>query len=454
MDDPSSGRSRKIAEDAATVVRNYLGLSPNKNLTATQLIDELEKKIKAIRPKEHAAVREGCLAILACKHVLGDLKRLNELLLLLREREILESCPKLCITFQDLAWDDYYTGGNIKYPDVRALQAKCCKPNDIVQKMQLFFLLQNDRRQKCTFVPASISDFNDDDEEKKKCPALLIPSSGKHGKWLGEALAKPKEFWWVRCLEFCRVIFLVSADEAADYEQFAKWKIDVVTYTGFGMGCGRAAGIALAKKLNRVCMMTDDRTVDLFWNETSVTKDDMANLAKAFRKAPFINGVLPKGELNILTIINPAAPQHVTFSPFFIASKEDKALHLFCKMFEAYLNDQKAPCPISRTSGNLRVGFDGANPNYENTAAKYEGSKGEALAKVTKCDLYKSTDEVPLVWDYLKGKKGFLNLWDAIKMQDSAMYLLLKEIHDHLTSGKASAEDWDAFDAYIRPWFT
>lgn len=464
--DSVPAKSTTVEEDAEAVLRKYLGITKKVNHKA--LLDALEKKINEIKstnPKKALELQAASAAVAGCMRseaFRGSLPRLIDLLNLLKEREIHEECPNLCIKFQDLAWDDYYKGGNIKYPDVRALEANCCPQKDpLIQKMQLFFLLQNERRLRSRFNPWPRNVVTDNNDKLKQCPAILIPSGGKDGAWLGKALKDPENFWWVRCKEFAKIVFLISAVEVDAYKPFADKGIDVVSYEGFGMGCGRAAGILVAMQLQRLCIMTDDRTKGLCLSEKEATREMMLEIQTRSGEFPFITGVQPKGELNILTLINPksTSPERVCFSPFFIASKEDKALHLYCEILEWYLAAKGIGGPecITRTAYDLRVRFDSANPTYENNAVVYKGEKGNVLSALTDSHQYRAPDATTILnWTHLMANRKFLNLWDAIKMQDSAMFLLLQEIHQELKrlGNGAPPKYWNAFDAYIRQWFS
>ncbi|HZT35013.1 MAG TPA: hypothetical protein VFA15_03765, partial [Nitrososphaera sp.] len=385
----------------------------------------------------------------------SERKRLRVVQVKLQSEETLKLNPKLCVQFEDLTWTQYYSGtSNIKYPDVRGLEAWVAnlKP---VEKMMLFDLLQGQRHQCCKFNPGVLTRFS----SKKECedyPAIIIPSGGKDGKWLGHALNNAADFWWVRCLDFAQVIFAVSNLELDNYQQFADKGITVVGYEGFGMGCGRAAGINIAKQLGRVCIMTDDRTKGLTWEtdkqNTDLTKEELKTLIDESAETDFIMGVCPKGELNILTIINPLSPrpQQPVFSPYFIASKEDKALYQFCRVLQLRHN-----CTVGEMDWTRRVCFDASNPVYLNTPSSFSGEKGRAISCVTSSRLYCSTEGTPLDWKHLSSRKEFKNEWDAVKMQDSAMFLLLKNIVEGILEMKTVPDDfWEQFDKYIAPWFT
>ena len=422
---------------------------------------------KGKEAKQEFGYQEVSLAIAHCPtdaSFAAERKRLRDLQVEVRREETIKLHPKLCIQFQDLSWDEYYSGGlsNIKYPDVRAMKANVGK-EALLEKMKLFDLLQSERYLCCGFDPAALTPF-ESEAKFADCPAIIIPSGGKDGKWLKEALGNPKEFWWVRCKGFAQIVFAVSKAEMEAYKPFAENGLTVVGYDGFGMGCGRAAGINIAKKLGRVCIMTDDRTKGLTLTATpkeDITKEQLQSLEQNADQKPFIIGVFPKGELNILTIINPSSSEvdQPVFSPNFIASKEDKALYLYCRALQRRrygpLDDTIETLKVGDSDWNLQVHFDSNNPPYKNTAPEYKGDKGRAMACATSSKSYQSDAGTPLDWKYLSGPKGFKNQWDAIKMQDSAMFLLLAEIvKDIRDSETLTPEFWDQFDKYITPWFT
>lgn len=456
-----------VEEDVTKALKQYLGA--NQSANEEKLAELLDKRIREMeRAKADPDAEQVSMAIQSCPGTARFSEHLQRLRVLqlkveaqetkARMQETLKLCPGLCIQFEDLAWDEYYGGeSNIKYPDVRKMTPKFCKgklaDEKLKQKMMLFDLLQGERSLCCHYDSSNLTPFED---KLKDCPAIIIPSSGKSGTWLGEALSDPESFWWVRCKDFAHVIFVVSNEELKAYEQFPKKGVTVVGYEGFGMGCGRAAGVHIANKINRACIMTDDRTKGFAFaaTEKDLTQEELATMMTEYVRAPFITGVTPKGELNILTVINPSStlPQKPIFSPYFIASKEDKALYLYCQARQC-----RGAKNLGSTSAKLQVRFDARNPAYKNTApGKYLPKKGSAMECITSSQFYCSLDGQPLNWKHLNGAKGFQNPWDAVKMQDSAMYLLLKEIVDEIKELKdpEAAKAWEQFDKYINPWFT
>jgi hypothetical protein len=448
-----------LAKDVNSALTQYLNMSeslPEKK--KQELLEKLLKKIQAEKtstgPHEHDPGKQISLAIQTCAlhpTKAAQLKSLHLAEIANRNAETLELCPTMCIQFQDRSWSEYYQGkSNIKYPDVIGMTPKVCT-DSLIQKLMLFDLLQGDRQQCCAFALPKLASLGSDFPE---LPAIIIPSGGKNGKWLGTALGAPEKFWWVRFLKKVDIFFVVSDEELANYDQFKAHGVTVVGYDGFGMGCGRAAGLHVAKTLDRTCFMTDDRTKDLMYHGTSITVDTMKEIAPTIEaKYPWIMGVLPKGELNILTIINPKStePERPVFSRCFIASKEDKALFLYCEA----LRLRGSATNVGKTIRAFEVKFDADNPPCTNKDAPYEGKKGAGMKAVTDCTLYRSLDNVPLDWLYLSKNKEFLNRWDAVKMQDSAMFKLLESILEALEDPEARTKEfWQAFDKYLAPWFS
>lgn len=475
-----------LAADVQNALNGYLELSESSpDKTHKAKLDNLRSKVTAAKTSggthEQDRARQLSLAVQTCSLQPTKVRQLKTLRLeevKVRNEDTLTSCPAMCIQFQDLSWSDYYPGkSNIKYPDVVGMHPHVCTAG-VIQNMMLFDLLQGHRRQICDFQLPDISALTD---KLPGLPAIIIPSGGKDGGWLKTVEKDPTNYWWARFVGEAHVIFLVSNDELANYQKLQAKGVTLVGYDGFGMGCARAVGTHVAKKLNRLCFMTDDRTKDLWYNGVPVNAGSLGTMQAEMQPVfPFISGVSPKGELNILTIFNPATSEaeKPVFSRYFIASKEDKGLFLYCEAlrlrnpesrvgsltgdFEV-LDDDVPTYPFQ-----FEVKFDGNNPAYENKDVSYTGFKGDCMTAMTKCTLYRSLVTTPTKgvpangiafdWTYLKTKKGFLNQWDAIKMQDSAMYLLLKQIYDEMktlsSDEELEAAHWEAFDRYITPWFS
>jgi hypothetical protein len=485
---------KTLADDVANALNQYLDLGHDAaEVTYQDKIKELQKKIvvasKRAGAHERDQVKQISLAVQTCSLQAAKRRQLQTL----RSAETVAICPTMCIQFQDLAWGDYYSGAsNIKYPDVRGMRPNVCEEG-LIQNMMLFDLLQGHRQQACMFDLPDVSTLV---SEKTDKPAIIIPSGGKDAKWLkkvSDEIAADKgkaSFWWARFVGDLQVIFLVSNEEIATYESIRAAGVTLVGYNGFGMGFARAVGIHVARKLNRLCFMTDDRTKNLELDGKSVTLSHLEKMPAILEpRLPWISGVSPKGELNILTIINPKTPEpeKPTFSKYFIASKEDKGLFVYCEMLRlrrpetqvgvltGIIEFKKDKFPLQ-----FMVGFDASNPPYANTAVAYTGAKGASITRMTTCPFYRGlntppvqgvpTNGIALDWAHLNGSKRFLNQWDAVKMQDSAMYLLLKLIHDQMAvvaqakkvaegeSVAKATEDWNkswlAFDKYIAPWFS
>ncbi|MDR9863290.1 hypothetical protein [Pseudomonas baetica] len=433
------------------------------------------KRLDALREKQKILYEEACALRDEAR---GKARAIRNQARKLRDKETLDGCADMCIQFEDLDWSDYYTlNSNIKYPDVRQIQPKVCG-GGLVEYMKLFDLLQSQREQCCSFDPLELPDFTALVEKFPTLPAILIPSGGRQRSWLETVKDKPEQFWWYRFAGQVPVVFLVSNEDISDYRDLEDVGVTLVGYDGFGIGCGRAAGVRVAERLNRLCFMADDRTRNLFYSyegfDYPVTLDYLQDIGDLEKQLPWISGVGPKGELNILTIINPKTSEtaKVAFPKYFIASKEDKALARYCEMLRLFAGkwrvgldtgmiavgaevEGKANFPF-----HFRVEFDANNPPYANVPDSFTGVKDKEIGAIVKCDRYKSlgNNSYPIDWARLSTSKGFLNRWDAVKMQDSAMYLLLTEICAGLKAKKIaetlSKTDAEDFKKYITPWFS
>ena len=368
-------------------------------------------------------------------------------------------CPdKMYLEFQDKSWDEYYPGGNIKYPPVDDMGSVLCADTPI-QKMMLFDLLHGERQQCSDFMPPDLSAL--DPGHLSTHAAIIVPSGGKSGDKLGILL---NSTWWGKLRKQVHVVLVIAADELANYSTVKD--VSIVTYQGFGIGCGRAAGIEVAKKLDRLCFMTDDRTKDLLLNNEKVDAERMKAFLEdeGMKALPWISGVMPRVNLNVMTIINPkATTRKPTFPKYFIASKEDVSLYLYCLALEAISPKYKCRSECYQ----FQVKFDAANDKYTNKAYPYPKEKLGVMNAMLSSKRYRglsdSDERKVLDWTYLKASKGFLNEWDAIKMQESAIYQLLESIVGDLDGidwkAKENAEvDRDeimrAFVKYIHPWFS
>ncbi|WP_311881013.1 MULTISPECIES: hypothetical protein [unclassified Pseudomonas] len=485
-----------LAADVENALNDYLALAQDAtDKTHQAKLVMLQKKVaaatKAEGVHEHDQVKQFSLAVQTCSLQptkvrqlqalnLEKIKALNDEIKV-RNDATLTLCKPMSIRFQDRTWSQYYSGtSNIKYPDVSGMLPHVCEAG-LIQNMMLFDLLQGHRQQICSFQLPDLSALDDDHTDY---PAIIIPSGGKDGRWQKMVAGDLPNYWWARFVNQVHVVFLVSNEEIGNYDKIKEMGVTVVGYDGFGMGCARAVGVHVAKKLNRLCFMTDDRTKDLWYRGEPVELGLLELMPKGLQpRFPFISGVSPKGELNILTIINPATTEaeKPNFSRYFIASKEDKGLFLYCEA----LRLRNPLAKVGALTGNFEetvkgkpafpfqfeVKYDGDNPAYTNKAVAYAGFKGACMARITDCQLYRSVDTPPgnipangvaLDWKYLSTHKGFLNQWDAVKMQDSAMYLLLKQIYDEMKAksesvveeDKLQPEHWQAFDKYLTPWFS
>lgn len=481
-----------LSADVENALNQYLALAPGDKERAYQTKLELlrEKVTAATRTAgthEHDPVKQISLAVQTCTLQPAKLKQLQALRLekvkaldeeiKVRNAATLKLCKPMSVRFRDLTWSEYYSStSNIKYPDVKGMEPYVCEEG-LIQNMMLFDLLQGHRQQICSFQLPDLSAFVDD---YKELPAIIIPSGGKDGKWQKQVVADSTNYWWARFVKKVHVVFLVSNEELANYQKVKEMGVTLVGYDGFGMGCARSVGVHVAKKLNRLCFMTDDRTKDLWFDGTPVDLEFFKNKPAVLQPLfPFISGVSPKGELNILTIINPATTEveKPDFSKYFIASKEDKGLFLYCEALRLRNSLTRVGALTGEFSTEVdgetafpfqfEVKFDAANPAYTNNPIVYTGRKGACMDSITDCQLYRSlatspVNGVALDWKHLKGNKGFLNKWDAVKMQDSAMYLLLKHIYDEMKEkseteveeDKLQPEHWAAFDRYLTPWFS
>jgi hypothetical protein len=479
--DPNASQLKALFKQMdGAAEKGALPVSKQISITIEECPDKVAnaKRLEALIAKQKSLYEEACAIRDDAR---GKARAIRNAARKLRDKETLDACPDMCIQFQDLDWSIYYPSGtNIKYPDVRQIQPKVCGAG-LVEYMKLFDLLQSHREQSCSFDPLELPDFTALMEKYPTLPAILIPSSGKDRAWLDNVKDKPEEFWWYRLAGQVPVIFLVSNVEIANYRDFESVGVTLVGYDGFGMGCGRAAGVRVAERLNRLCFMTDDRTQNLFFKNGAFELpvnlgylEDVEELLALQALLPWISGVAPKGELNILTIINPRTSEkaRVGFPKYFIASKEDKALARYCEILRLFVGKSRVGLDTglmgveSKVKGHedfpfhFRVEFDANNPAYVNAADTFTGVKGDEINSMLKCDRYRSLggNSHALDWTHLSTRQNFLNRWDAIKMQDSAMYLLLAEICTQLKAKKTgktlSRADGDDVTKYITPWFS
>lgn len=477
--------SNTLEDDVGELISGYLEriliLSQKTSKGKNSELAQLQEELAQLPHDKYEKLRS--LAIQKCDKasaVFEDLPKLRNKLFTEqcnnRKQLTLKSSPNLHIRFQSKKWSEYYQGTtNIKYPPVINMHAcelktgKCVTCDykvDITKRIGLFDMLQFERHMGCQFNPNVLIPV-EFQNKKTDYPAIIIPSGGKNQEWLGSALKK-EEFWWTKkdILENVQVFFVVSDFEVKTYQEvLSDWGICVIGYEGFGMGCGRAAGVSVAKKLQRVCFMTDDRTNALTFDNKKQTGECFAKQIKLFAEKLvgdiWIQGVGPKFELNILTVINPKATCKIkpTFPKYFIASKEDKVLHLYllaCQVRNkiAPAEDRKTAHCLTADCWELKVSTDTNNPPVKNNAVKYGGKKGESLQALTASNLYKTCEGTSLTWKTLSSNQfEFKNQWDAIKMQDSAMFQLLEEILKKLIE-EDKEELWKLFDEYITPWFT
>jgi hypothetical protein len=372
----------------------------------------------------------------------------------------------LCVRFKKELWKEYYVStSNIKYPPVNGLQL----PAEFTAKVELLRLLLQERTDICKFDPRKLKDcFALLGEIPQGTTLVLIPSGGKDSKWVGSAI-KAKKFWWTRLLNIAevQVVFVVAQEEVESYklalashnEGVAKHRLRslaLVAYPGFGIGCGRAAAVQVARQTKCLSFITDDRTLDV--KLSGVAMANGADFQKLVSEggdglaASSITSVTPFGRCQVLTIVNPSArlrhsdsavePPHLCFPPVFIASKEDLALDM-CLTTCARLESTTA------LMWKVQVLTDTKNPPYENKAVVYGGEKGKTLSELLSSKLYRSLDDEVLNWKALQ-LQGFTNMWDGIKMQESAMYQLLESIQGELAAGRG---DQDMFDRLIVPFF-
>ena len=434
------GEDNTLEKDMEGFKENKLSKAPEDDNEAEEKNAEIEKINVSL--KQQILKPEGKLSTQQCSLATADKSHFH-------------------IRFEEKVWKEYYPGGNIKYPPVDNMQSSV---PGLIAKMMLFNLLMTERESFCPFNP-----FLEDEQLKShhaELPAIIIPSGGKDQQWLGRAV-KEKNFWWTRFLGHAQVIFVVSIEEKKVYEAaLIGHGCDVIAYQGFGIGCGRATGVVLAKRLKRVCIMTDDRTQAVtFKDETKLEPDvketNPFNEQKSFKilktiastgnKGAWICSTMPFFRLNVLTVIDPRAQcQQPTFPKYFIASKEDMALHLYINILQ--LKEKS----IHAETYAVSVSTDTNNPNYENVERVYKGAKGEALQGLTNSQLYRSSDgKRAQDWKALQKEGGFLNLWDAIKMQEAAMFQLLQSIEEDIVNGQeVDDETWQVFEACISPWFS
>ncbi len=376
------------------------------------------------------------------------------------------------IKFIAETWDEYYPGKtNIKYPPVVGQ----IFPSSLQNAMMSFDTAMKERQKICNFDDIEKGDWLKALNKPKGMP-LIIPSGGKNSDWIINAITnikkKPEEsFWWARLLmQGVDVIFVVAAEELPAYQeapkQTGKNNLHVVGYPGFGIGCGRVAGMMVAKHIYMPCWMTDDRTKNATYNSADITIENIENCTTEIivnqKSAETLISCIPFGPFQVLTIINPKVLkfEDLTFPRYFIASKEDMALALVNDIYNTII----VPRRDYELEYSLQVHTDTKNPSYENKAITYPGNKGKTLAAITSSQLFISDDSKTVFnWKTLSSSKfGFKNMWDAVKLQEAAMFGLLdhicNQIYNALKDPKTSQQDIDNnklwLKTYILPWFT
>lgn len=369
------------------------------------------------------------------------------------ERGLIEKCalleskiyPDLRLYFSDASWSEYYNGNN-KYPPVTDLR---CLPKDagLTEKMRLFYMIMSERQALCGFARPDLSGLNGVDPTK---PVIIIPSGGKKGDALGII---SNGTWWSKMKKDATVIFVVSNDDVENYHPLKANGVILVSYKGFGIGRGRAVGVQIAKKLNRICFMTDDRVKDLLFNGISITAEQMMGCFPEPETMPWISGVPIRVAYSVMTVINPLSnsPLKPTFSSYFLFSKEDLSLYHYSQT----LSELEGKPDLVGLCGDLQVEFDSNNPNYDykDKPDGVVGQQDQIILGILNSELYVGGRGVRK-WSSFE-KDGFESFRNAIKIQEAGMFQLLQDIfHAMLSEGREDKKLRTQFDEDITPWFS
>ena len=342
--------------------------------------------------------------------------------------------PYLCLNISN--WDQYWDSKtNNKYPRIEVLNLHAF---DQTQKLALILSILDQRREICRFLTAPNSYSQDARQTLQGVgeaggSAIFIPTSGKDAEWMwrrNKTQTAP-QWWWMRMARAGIPVFLVvSQDEfnvyAGGLHGHGDVPLYVVGYDGFGIGCGRAACVHLLMEHRIKGVITDDRT-----SSTDLDTDPVETLPQfqemiALSDEKFFCSVAPKYDCNIMTIVRgdktiDAIDGMFCFPSLLMSSKEDLCL--------AAIMEKRIPgfCANDQIY-RITVHTDTNNPPYKNTSVAYTGRKAIVLEMCCASRFFRDAAGKPMTAQRWHKEYKFLNMWDVIKMQESALYQLIESL--------------------------
>ena len=341
-------------------------------------------------------------------------------------------------------WSQYWKGGNVKYPPIGVLNIEK-ELMDQLAKLDLLDAILRERQAMCEFLTQPLENKRQCGEPSERMahrPSSFHPAATPVD--VGEGERAESMVVGEDGPDGIPVIFIVSSAELKNYMDGCTVKhVYAVGYDGFGIGCGRAAAVQMLARWRSPGLITDDRTQGVTLEEVPVEDaQGYGNLiARSGGSAKgFVCSVGPKLNSNILTIVRADRP-FVTplnkvfcfnFSPLFISSKEDMSLARIMDVFANKL------APKGQDSLGFRKGWndlfdvvvhtDTNNPKYENKDVIYTGKKERVLKELCSSPLFRDAEGNQIDASVWRKAYKFLNLWDVIKMQESALYQLIESI--------------------------
>ncbi|MDP2575296.1 hypothetical protein Q8W40_24075 [Vibrio penaeicida] len=314
-------------------------------------------------------------------------------------------------------------------------------------------------------------------------PVTIVPTGCRNGKWFNDAvkgkLKKNKSEtyrpWWAKMAEDgCNVIMVVSETDKDNYEKCIKERqkgghlnsIQLIAYPGAGIGWGRFAACAVAKRLKMPCWIVDDRAYgpmnpnddgDKVYEYGEIQElERRINEARSEAYCPMLYGQgFPQS--GVVTFVNPAWIKNIETkrksgageqTTAYLRELDNFCFHkglILCKEDITYfklLEDVFLKLIVKNVpSGSLLYKAGTATHNTGEDYVKYqctdkEGSQRTGLMEdlsKNSCLKYKVADTEQtkrLTSEILEGSYGLKSKSEVVKVQDGSICSLIEYIID------------------------
>jgi hypothetical protein len=353
-------------------------------------------------------------------------------------------------------WDKHWKGGNNKYPPIEVLNVD---EFDQREKLELLLAIFEEREKVCDFLrqdyhygpgaEEALASLKGSDKA-----AIFIPSGGKNAKWIWRKKESKAEWWWVRMAQLGVPVFLLVSPD--DFDAYAvgyhgDCPVYTIGYDGFGIGCGRAASVRLLVRQQICGIITDDRTGYVECDGQRVESlEQFATMIACSDKGLFCS-VLPKLKCNIFTIVRGDKAVKgkrlgmFCFPALLMSSKEDLTLALMIEAYDVLTGE--GDFSERNDLYSIIVHTDTNNPVYVNADVAYEGRKKTVLESCCRSTFFRDSKDNALALANWKHTYNFKNLWDAIKMQESAIFGIMSDL------GPIGEENAELFLAILYRFF-